>query len=284
MGNRPVKELLLDAFELPVDYKVNDEDIRNLKEATNRTVPYFIAFTARSGSTFLTHELFSTGKLSEPHEWFNWDYAKTKRQEKNQTFSEYVQSVIEDNRSENGIWGCEINWLQLLALNEIVDPKQFFVNKIRWFFLRRRNVVAQAISNYAADQTHFFHSYQAGSEAEKRVSSLEYDAEAIKSYIRGFLDQEKSFSNWFRNERIVPINVFYEDITSDPAHAVGLFSNVLGVTLPELPAGVNIDNPIKKIGGSKNIEFEARFREEAADFVTEQFKVREPILARASDL
>lgn len=276
--------LLREALGIPFNYKYSDEDIATLREMTTGVIPYFIAFTARSGSTFLTHQIHAAGVLSEPHEWFNWGYVKENAGKGEAAFSEYFSSILSAKRSRNGVFGCEINWLQFCALRSIVEPQMLFKNKVRWFYLRRRNVIAQAISNFIADRTGFFHSYQSSDAAMERVASLNYDSEAIKGYVKSFIEQEKSFDQWFLENNVVPVDVFYEDVVHDPCRVVMLFANVLGVRLPTDFARTTFENPIKKIGGEQNAEFERRFREEEADFVLEYFNSRGLILDHAKGL
>jgi len=273
-----VDNLLRAALGIPFDYNLSDEELVALRELTVGVVPYFVAFTARSGSTFLTHELHSTGVLSRPHEWFNWDYVKETGPKGNKTFTEYFNKTLEENRSKNGVFGCEINWLQLKALGSLMQPQSLFKNKIRWFYLRRRNVVAQAISNFIADKTSFFHSYQGNDSAFEKVASLEYDAEAIKMYVQNFVQQELSFDKWFHDNNIVPVDLFYEDITREPSRTSMLFANVLGAALPLNFGKTRVVNPIAKIGGEQNRLYEERFRKEEREFVHSQFKLRSQIL------
>lgn len=279
-----VENLLWEALGIPPSHELSGEETAALREATTGVIPYFIAFTARSGSTFLTHELYATKVLSQPHEWFNWEHVKESGFKGESAFSEYFNSTLSANCSRNGVFGCEINWLQLKALSSLIQPHALFKNKIRWFYLRRRNVVAQAISNFIADRTKFFHSYQSSDAAMERVAELKYDNDAIKSYVRNFVAQERSFDQWFRDNNVVPVDIFYEDITRDPASVVKLFANVLGVRLPSNFGKVGVENPIKKISGEKNTVFEKRFRDEESEFIMEQFESRGLILDHAKSL
>lgn len=284
MTKLKVQDLLRDALGVPLDWNLPNEDISTLRELTAGILPYFIAFTARSGSTFLTHELYSSQVLSRPEEWFNYDNVKEIGRKGPYAFREYLTETLQANRSSDGVFGCEVNWLQLMALCHLVSPQCLFKNSIRWFYLRRRNIVAQAISIFIANKTSFFHSYQRSNSILEKVEGLEYDSEGIKVYIRDFVEQERSFDGWFFENNIVPINIFYEDVIENPAKTVMLFANVLGVALPEnFPEACN-QNPIQKIGGATNRLFEERFREEEQSFIREQFEIRGQILELAQSI
>lgn len=273
-----VRNLLKDALAIPFEHELSAYEISALRDMTAGIVPYFIAFTARSGSTFLTHEISAASVLSRPEEWFNYSNAKKSEFKGSCAFSDYFKTALNASSPHHGIFGCEINWLQLTALSTIVDPQELFEEKIRWFYLRRRNVVSQAISLYFADKTGVFHSYQSTEASKVRIEELMYDADAIKKQVREFVRQEKCFNQWFSDINVTPVSIFYEDVIRCPRDSVMLFANVLGVKLENNFGKIGSQNPIKKIGGEKNAEFENRFRKEEAEFIIEQSYVRGQIM------
>jgi LPS sulfotransferase NodH len=273
-----IMNLLKHSLDMPVEYSLSDEEISALRKLTTDVVPYFIAFTARSGSTFLTYEVSAAHVLSHPAEWFNYDDLKESKWKGQFAFSDYFKKILKDNLSPNGVFGCEINWLQLKALSALAEPQALFHNKIRWFYLRRKNLIAQAISNFIADQTGVFHSYQVSDASTERLVNLNYDSDRIKEMVIDFIAQEKYFDRWFHDINVKPVNIFYEDIIHSPSYAVMLFANVLGVSLPKGFEKTSDGNPIKKVGGEKNLLFESRFRCEEVEFI------KEHLLARASVL
>jgi len=93
--------LLRDAFENSGDFVLSDQEIDDLCISLKLIMPYFILFTPRSGSTFLTFELSQTSVLSRPHEWFHFDLIPKINKDK-LNFSEYVMDIIKKNKSENG--------------------------------------------------------------------------------------------------------------------------------------------------------------------------------------
>lgn len=284
MSEEVVSGLLQAAYGMAQDASLTPPEIAEIRAATRDVFPYFIAFTARSGSTFLTRELFATGRLSRPEEWFNYTNAKAEPRNVEDGFARAFTGIVKNQRSENGVFGCEINWLQLVALRSIIAPKSLFQHRIRWFYLRRRNVVAQAISNFLADRTNVFHSYQLNEGAPKKIAAVEYDAMAIKRYAAGFIRQERFFDQWFLEENVTPVNLFYEDIVRDPVGTVLLFANVLSVHLPNDIRTARPENPITRMSSSKNLEFEERFRAEEGDFLARQFDLRGPVMDRVKSI
>jgi LPS sulfotransferase NodH len=262
-----LERALRDAFGVPNDFVLAEEEIAGLHYHFQHIVPYFIFFTARSGSTFLTHELRGTSVLSCPHEWFNPGIiAKTNMKEKF-SFPEYTKNTVEKNVSKNGVFGSEIHWIALIALNAIVPVEKIFPNKIRWFYLRRRNLVAQAISHFIAVQSRIFHSYQLTETGLEAIRVVKYDAELIKLEIIKILHQEANFEGWLRSFHVEPVRIYYEELIEDPKKVSKLFANVMNVCLPEEYLKKTDGNPVKKIGSNRNSDFEQKFRSEESGFL-----------------
>jgi hypothetical protein len=55
-----IEFLLREAFGESVDFALSDQEIEILRGSFGLISPYFIMFTARSGSSFLSEELAST--------------------------------------------------------------------------------------------------------------------------------------------------------------------------------------------------------------------------------
>lgn len=276
-----VETLLNKAFGVAHEYELSAEDVEKINATPRKIRPYGILFTARSGSTFLTHELSRTGILGTPHEWFNWDLVKLKVEESNFAPPEYISDVIVQQSSQNGIFGFEINWLQLVALTNIVNPMRLFDERIVWFFLRRRNLVAQAISHFLADQSKVFHSYQVDGDTMQKIKSVEYNADAIKRHVANLCSQEVRIASWLLENKIGPINIYYEDLISRTAESVFLFSNALQVEVPEHYRFDMKLNPMKKISSDMNVDFEARIRESEGEFLNGILRKRPAVLVEA---
>ena len=63
-----------------------------------------------------------------------------------------------------------------------------------------------------------------------------------------------------------------------------MISNILGIWLPEDYINGNVENPIKRMSGNKNKEFEERFRLENADFLAEALESRPLVLTPACSI
>lgn len=170
---------------------------------------------------------------------------------------DFVLKTVMQNRSEQGIFGFEINWLQLAALNSFSPIQYFFGHRIVWFMLRRRDLLAQAISLYLANKTKVYHSYQM-MEVPAEAKTPEFDGPALTSLMREIVCQEEEILRWATSQQVTPIMLYYEDIVSDPAGTVQVFSNVLRLW-GETQA--SSENQIRKIGSQVNDEFAAVYRD-----------------------
>lgn len=244
---------------------------------TGRVVPacesrlsYVILFMPRSGSTFLTHTLRHAGILGDPDEWFNYDRDAVARlaavEDGVDSLYSYISWVRRTATSPNGVFGLEISVPQLQYLTALVPLDHVVGSHARWFLLRRRNLVAQAISLYIANSTGRFHSYQ------DAPADPVYDAEEIETAAAQIVQWEHAAVEFFQARALWPVALFYDDIF-DEAKTVALFRNVLQPD-GEHTSGVN---PIMKVGTSLNASWEARFRSERAQRLAELTAQRPPL-------
>jgi hypothetical protein len=85
--------LLRDAFGNSGEFVSSNQEIDDLRVNLKLIMPYFILFTPRSGSTFLTFELSKASVLSRPHEWFHFGLIPKINKDK-LNFSGYVMDII----------------------------------------------------------------------------------------------------------------------------------------------------------------------------------------------
>lgn len=282
-ADKSVLNQLRRAFGLADDFRLTDFETEELRGRFSSIFPYAILFTARSGSTFLTHELRQARVLSVPEEWFNWSNIGEMAARQPMTPKRYILKTVLENASANGVFGVELTWHQLASLAEIVPIEKLFLHKIKWFCLRRRNLLAQAVSHYIASESGIYHSYQLqGSSTERRA--VDYDVKKIKRHVLDLLAQEVAASDWMMSRNISPVNIYYEDLACNMREAVLLFANVIGAALPAAYLDGSNENPIKKIATGLNIELEERFRSEEGDFIDSVRKKRPPVLVRAESI
>lgn len=265
-------------------FETSEKVIANpaLEEILGRTPAnkFFVIFiTPRSGSTFLTHALANTNRLGHPQEWFNYDsIGSTVRQFGISSVEQYFNFVIRKFSTPNRVFGVEFAWPQFDFLRELINVSEYFGTHPAWFFLRRRDVVAQAISLVVANQTGIWHSYQLLS--GETNPTPHYDAKRIRSSMELIVNQEFRISQYLRSSRLAPVELYYEDIVENPTETIWLFGNVVKVTMSADTASVK--NPISRLPKPDGYEFEERFRHECGDFLDNIRKRRLPLLVRCA--
>ncbi|WP_417478955.1 Stf0 family sulfotransferase [Maricaulis maris] len=225
---------------------------------------YAICLVPRSGSTYLTHLLKESGGFGFPDEWMAIGTCEKEARESGAPdWDSLLRRIMARHASDNGVSGIELALAHLTWGRQATGRKALLDPAWTYFYLRRRNIVRQAISMHIAHQSGVLHSYQLDDDARKMRDAVIYDTPAIRSWIKFLQDEELKWEREFGSLGIEPIRLYYEDITTRPERAVRLFSNVLGLT--ETPA--TKASPIERVGTSRTDEWEERYRVEDADFL-----------------
>lgn len=237
---------------------------------------YAILIMPRSGSTMLARTLLVSGVFGDPDEWFNCDpgsaAANYVAEGRGDTLHSYVSHTQEKTTGANGVFGVQLSFEQLASLKALIPLERVIGPHACWFFLRRRNLVAQAISGWKATASGRYHSYQ-----EARVEAT-YDADAIARIARALVASEQASCEFFRERKLWPIELYYEDIV-DEAYSIAVFRNALqiyGEAEADEPARATY--PITKIATSENLRWEESFRRDRSDVLAELERKRPRIL------
>ena len=234
---------------------------------------YAILITPRSGSTFLTHALSKTKRIGTPQEWFNKDSLPKIITGSGATdLHTYIDFLLRSKKTDNGVFGVQFSWPQFNMLTSAIDFQEHVKKPIIWFSLRRRNVVAQAVSLHMAVETGIFHSYELRSGDGGKFEAVSYSRTKIKNFLKTLVDQESAIERYFAQHNIAPVEMFYEDVTRSERAAIDLFRNVLRVRYS--PAAADLKNPISRVSTDINVQFEKRFRTEEHAFLEELVQYR----------
>lgn len=208
-----------------------------LEEARARSKLYLIFLTPRSGSTWLTELAIGTGRLGQPQEWFNEGFlasdfpalgCRPPRMRGLTDINNYFSAIVDEG---NGVAGVELSLHQAEALFSHIETGQ----KVDWptevFFLRRRDIVAQAISLYRSISSGRWHSYDAGASEAAKFETCPYDFDEILKWLKYLVQMEHEFLARFAEWSLKPVPLYYEDIVADPIRAL----NRIALALSELP-------------------------------------------------
>jgi trehalose 2-sulfotransferase len=203
---------------------------------------YLLASVPRSGSTYLSHLLWGTGGLGAPLEYLNFEpsgpYGSASESPAAQ--ADLWRSVLHRRTSPNGVFGLKAFPLQLEGVHQ-ANP-QLVANVMRTLFargqrarvveLRRRDRTAHAISYARALLSGIWRKEQ---EPDDRPEP-EYSSEALARATQMIEQQEGSWQAMYRDLRVEPLVIWYEDVLADPDAAVGAVASYLGVLLDSAAA------------------------------------------------
>lgn len=198
---------------------------------------YLLASVPRSGSTYVSHLLWATGCLGAPLEYLNFEpggpYGFASNSPAAQ--ADLWRSALSRRTSPNGVFGLKAFPLQLEGVH--VENPQLVANVMRTLFasgqrarvieLRRRDRTAHAISYARALLSGIWRKEQ---EPDDRPEP-EYSREALTRAARMIEQQEGSWQAMYKDLRVEPLVIWYEDVLADTASAVGAVTDYLGVTL-----------------------------------------------------
>lgn len=216
-------------------------------------VRYLLATTPRSGSHFLGTLLRASGTMGFPLEYFHPGNLATWRRQAQAAGHADVLSFLESIRtSGNGCFGVKAHYPQLPIVLGVV-PLERLVSDWRILHLRRRDVVAQAVSLAVAGQTG---SWIAGSAQQ---AEPEYRFEDIDRGLRQLVAEEAGWQHFFAVHDLRPLELVFEDVLADRGHALQEIAGWLGVVPPsEVPGPVT-----ERQGDDLNARWQAQFLEDA---------------------
>ena len=206
----------------------NHASITKILAKPKASINYIICFTPRSGSSWLGGLINSTNHLGNPKEWFSPVSMSARLQKLYpcQHIEDYLNCLIRDQKSKNGVFGFEVSFAQFQLVLELLDIPNFFENKLSYIYLYRRNLVAQAISLYRATDTDVFHSVQKDYQSKKDIH-FSYNSSKIWHWLIRILEQEYEWPKFFKSRNITPLTISYEDLWAHPRFTVLRIINYL---------------------------------------------------------
>jgi trehalose 2-sulfotransferase len=219
---------------------------------------YIIASLPRSGSQFLSGELWKTGVLGAPCEYLfpAYDMRPMMNRLRATSPGDYIAKLVACRSSPNGVFGMNVHIQHFKpflrgypALLDVLHPLAFI-------YTTRRNKIAQAVSMAKAYQTSTWTSLQ----TRAVTSPTTYNRELIERCIADLVHQEQEWEQWFAEHDARPFRLAYEDLAADRAGTIQAILALLGVEHDERKA-VEIP-PVERQSDGTNAEWIARFEAE----------------------
>jgi LPS sulfotransferase NodH len=215
-------------FETAANYENGYSEKFDLDQFEGRPrISYLVATTPRSGSTWLSHLLWSTGGLGAPLEYLNFrpqSHYAVDVDDRAAQLSHWIE-VQRRRTTPNGVFGHKV-FLPMLASLKTHNPDLLAQMRPNYIVhLSRRDRVAQASSYARAAQTG---AWVAGPADHARPA---IPAELVRDALASIAAQEEMWEALFKSMDREPLRLVYEDVVADPGKAVAEVASFLGVTL-----------------------------------------------------
>ena len=215
---------------------------------------YLICSTPRCGSTYLAREMWLTGCMGAPHEYFNYDTVLLQLSARlgARNMTDYTDRLLRARTGPNGIFGMKLHLDHFRFFYEFSGQYGRFA-PIKFIWMDRTGLVEQAVSHVMAKQTGVW------TAAHDEVGKAEYKPSSIERSVRVIKNMQAAWAGFFKKSGNRPYRVNYEDFCSRPAEIIGEIADFLGV---ELSHGSRIGNlpPVERQSDETKVEWAARFR------------------------
>lgn len=186
---------------------------------------YVVFGVQRSGTSLLCECLKRTGLAGVPEEYFlPPEDGGAARQGTPSAAREYLDTVLAQGTTPNGVFGAKIMWnyraavvAELRRIDKYRDTPEYLLlqtvfPQLHCIWMIRRDKVRQAVSWAKAGQTGIYASHQA--ERQKPRQEAVFDFRLIDNLHRLILEGEAGWQNYFRECGASPFTVFYEDLAA----------------------------------------------------------------------
>jgi LPS sulfotransferase NodH len=236
---------------------------------------YLLCSTPRTGSSLLCGLLESTGVAGRPASYFRapdepawaaqWGIVRPGGAF---DYADYLRSVLVAGRSDNGVFGARIMWG---TMSEVVtklrtvfaepstsdlDLLQHAFGETRLIYLRRDDVVAQAVSWFRAEQTSIWFETTT-SHGQQLVEQPRFDYRQIEELHQLIIEHNAAWQQWFDTVGVEPHQIRCEDLDRDP---VGATQRVLDNLDIELPRGRKVEVRHRRLADHLNTQWIERYR------------------------
>jgi len=132
------------------------------------------------------------------------------------------------------------------------------LNPCTVFFLRRRDVLAQAISHYLMFESGYAHSTDPDSARQQRAG-VPYDRAVLDRWVAFTRQGYAGWSNLFAAAGMEPVNLYYEDFVDNPKTSfAGLAERIAGRGFDPEVVGAAATG-LSRVSDEKNEVFRARY-------------------------
>jgi LPS sulfotransferase NodH len=242
---------------------------------------YFICCDARTGSSLLAGVLRMTELAGKPFEYFGpveidkpWmrrDEMHVPEEEKFTDFRSWRDYILRAGSEFNGVFGASLHWFQLkYALATFsaetgpparpVEVFRAFFPEVRFIWLHRRNLVAQAISHYVAISSGVWGLPASRPRPDQSIEArAPYAFSEIDRLVAHAQVAESGWRDTLADAPELTLELTYEELNADIDAAVRKVFAHLGLSLGTAP----VPQPVLQRQSTEwSRELQRRYREE----------------------
>jgi trehalose 2-sulfotransferase len=213
---------------------------------------YAICSEPRSGTTYLTRLLASTGELGHPREFFKPDNA-VGRTVPGFGPKMMIDTVLTHGATPNGVYALKVF---TGVFDNPAEPWCCRLPNLQFVHVERLDALGQAISMAKAIQTGQYLS------TEKAVGPPRYDSATIAYFLVQTARRQARWRMFFARNDIVPLRLTYEYLSSAPLEAVAQVGQLVGVADPRVDHSL-VETSVQR--DALSVDWRARFVREHGD-------------------
>jgi len=265
--------------------------IESMSNDLDHSIDIILCATQRCGSTLIAEDMRNCKELGSPEEYFiPWKNAAT-----HSNWKQSYLSICKKAKGVNGVSALKIMANQLPIIEEclstFVHPSSFgdfpcfasIFSTSKWVWLKRNDLVAQAVSRVIAKQTGINHATKSQDDEHFAGNLLKgytddyntlakYNFKAILSQVISINMEDLCWSRFFSRLGIAPLVLVYEDVIRDEHFThIDKLADLIGHSHPK----VKPPRKMVKLSNSINSDWTERFFE---DMKANSFRVRPQML------
>jgi LPS sulfotransferase NodH len=204
------------------------------------TSSYVICTNPRSGSWLLSDGLISTGVAGTPREWFNANEEQQPRWWNTEpsgalAFADYMQCVVDEATTPNGVCGIKVHFAQLAGLTEQLTSIEGYQDLaasaalaavfpgLRYIWLTRRDKARQALSYARASQSSEWWKIDGVPPPrtdERSSRGFHFDPRALYGLEQILVSNDREWQSFFADAGAEPLVIEYETLAASYAATI----------------------------------------------------------------
>ncbi|MCJ9430774.1 Stf0 family sulfotransferase [Kordiimonas marina] len=230
-----------------------NDPARCIMDAPMKGKGVFVLFTNRCGSNYFVDLMNQQPTVKLHHEVFNADMVASRtKSQKLKTFSEYIAFLRSQKDAQ--AWGAKVGLVQLDMLHRF-GLFQAFEEGSHIIWLKRKDIVAQAVSHFIAAETRQWTSFQ-----KEAAPVPAYDFRAIDSYVQAITRHNAQAEMTLGVAALNFTTLWYEELLEQPNIQMRRIMAFLGEPFEQLKPMRTMH---KRQEAPVKADYAARFRTDA---------------------